>query len=154
MYRPKEAADRLGIAAVTLRAWSNEFASFLSDAARKTITGRGQAAQRRYTDNDIAILQRAKRLLGSGATYDEARRRLADDPDLASEIAPEPAALATIEQATAILASLQTSYETALQAKDEALSQQQAHIESLKEQIAQQQAELERLRLPWWKRWR
>lgn len=136
MHRPAHVAQRLAISPATLRQWSNEFGAFLSESARQTLTEAGSHVQRRYTDADIAILQRAKSLLAGGLTYAEVRDRLAEPP--ASEPAsaddsdpPAPAkppdsdtssvALAIIEQARLAMASMQQTIEA-----------QAAHLDDLR----------------------
>jgi DNA-binding transcriptional MerR regulator len=155
MYRPGEVANKLGIKPVTLRVWSNEFADFLSESAKSTLTSGGSAAQRRYNDSDIAILQRAKGLLASGKTYDETRRALA------GEEPPQSQALQAIEEMTGALARMQSTYDRLLESRDQtiatqqtAMDEQRQHIETLKEHIDRQQAEIDALRRPWWRRLR
>ena len=79
LFRPADAANRLGISPATLRVWSNQFGSFLEPAARQTVTGAGGGSQRRYSEADIAILSQVKQLLGSGKTYEFVRRVLANE---------------------------------------------------------------------------
>lgn len=129
-YRPQEVADRLGISPSTLRLWSNHFASELSDQARKIAAGgAGSAAQRRYGDEDLDTLVKAKELLGQGLTYEETKRRLrqAAQPRLAepqpAESLPTPAR--TAQDIDASLASLRET----LEAKDRTIA-------ALKESLA------------------
>lgn len=75
-YSPKETAEKLDIAPVTLRKWSTEFTSSLSSGASKALTTTGGSAQRRYSDTDIAILRRAKAMLATGLTYVQVKREL------------------------------------------------------------------------------
>lgn len=69
-YRPKAAAQIIGIGESTLRAWSHEFADLLSPGARP-----GTAA-RRYSDQDLALLKHARVLLDRGLTFDQAGAQL------------------------------------------------------------------------------
>jgi DNA-binding transcriptional MerR regulator len=74
-YRqPQEMASRLEISAATLRRWSEEFASFLSDEARSTDDG--QTAQ--YTDADLTTLITVKSLMAEGLSYEQAHARLSE----------------------------------------------------------------------------
>lgn len=76
MYRAGFVAEKLGVSVASVRSWSTQFSEFLSDAARTSVTPDGAPTQRRYGDDDLALLAWVKALLGQGATFDEARRRL------------------------------------------------------------------------------
>ena len=146
-HRPGDVAKRLGIAPVTLRVWSNEFAGFLSDSAQKSVTSDGKAAQRRYSDGDIATLERARDLLANGKTFDEARR------DLIAAEPVAPASLTALADATAFLAEIRSTYDRIVESRDMTIQEQREHIETLKGLLERQQAEIEQLRSrPWWKR--
>jgi len=77
-YRlPNEVATQLQISPSTLRRWSKEFATFLSDAAgRPHDEEEGTFSHRRYTDEDLEILMTVKGLLTEGLTYPQVTRRL------------------------------------------------------------------------------
>lgn len=77
-YRlPNEIANQLQVSPSTLRRWSNEFSDYLSDAAgRPQPEAGGQAAHRRYTDDDLEILMTIKGLLAEGLTYIQVGKRL------------------------------------------------------------------------------
>ncbi len=77
-YRlPNEVANQLQISPSTLRRWSNEFTDYLSDmAGRPQPEAGGQAAHRRYTDDDLETLMTIKGLLAEGLTYIQVGRRL------------------------------------------------------------------------------
>src|SRR4051794_9600832 len=79
LLRPRSVALQLGIAPTTLRLWSNQYAAFLSASARKE-SGEESSAHRRYTTSDVQLLARAKALLESGLTHEEARLRLGEEP--------------------------------------------------------------------------
>jgi len=74
MYHPREVAARLGIAAPTLRVWSNQLAPFLGRAAVPSASSNHR--HRRYTERDLYILGQAQALLKQRLSYDEVRRRL------------------------------------------------------------------------------
>ena len=69
---PRETAQRLGIAKPTLRKWAMEFSPWLSAGAFAP----GKGHERRYSTDDIAVLQRVQRMLGDRYTYDEIKQRL------------------------------------------------------------------------------
>lgn len=77
-YRlPNEVANQLQVSPSTLRRWSNEFTDYLSDmAGRPQPEAGGQAAHRRYTDDDLETLMSIKGLLAEGLTYIQVGRRL------------------------------------------------------------------------------
>ncbi len=66
-FRPKEAARRLGIPTSTLRLWSMRFVPLLSEHAASA-----QGRHRRYSEEDLRVLQRAGELLRAGSTFEEA----------------------------------------------------------------------------------
>jgi DNA-binding MurR/RpiR family transcriptional regulator len=78
LLRPRSVALQLGIAPTTLRLWSNQYAAFLSTSARKE-NGEDGSAHRRYTSGDVQVLARAKALIDSGLTHEEARQRLGQE---------------------------------------------------------------------------
>ncbi len=55
MHRPKQVCEQLGVSSTTLRRWSDQFQSHLSPSAGRSVTGNGGAAQRRYTDQEVAL---------------------------------------------------------------------------------------------------
>jgi DNA-binding transcriptional MerR regulator len=77
-YRlPNEVATQLQISPSTLRRWSKEFGSFLSDTAgRPHDEDEGTFSHRRYTDEDLETLMTIKGLLTEGLTYPQVTRRL------------------------------------------------------------------------------
>lgn len=80
MHRPGDVSQRLGISANTLRLWSTHFEACLSPSAQSAKTEKGGAAQRRYTDDDLRVLLRAKVLLADGKTYEEVAQLLKEPP--------------------------------------------------------------------------
>ena len=72
-YRqPQEVAARLEVSPSTLRRWSEEFADFLSP---ETDSSEGNQ-QRRYSDEDLAMLITVKGLMADGLTYDQVSDQL------------------------------------------------------------------------------
>ena len=90
MHRPGEVAKQLQVSSNTLRLWSTNFAQHLSPSAQAAKTEKGGAAQRRYTDEDIQILVRAKGLLANGNTYEEVAELLSQPPT-EEELSPSSA---------------------------------------------------------------
>jgi DNA-binding transcriptional MerR regulator len=156
MYRPKEVAEQFGVTPATLRLWSTHFEDHLSPAAQRAMTENGGAAQRRYTDDDLRVLSRAKTLLATGFTYEEVKLRLggianegvpgdtggAADAPLAPAVArdePTSAIDTTFpEPARLVIAALQES----LQAKEETLGSKQETIAALTTTVAVLQEQL------------
>jgi DNA-binding transcriptional MerR regulator len=101
VYRPVEAAARLGIAGNTLRVYAARFAPVLSASAARQA---GEAGHRQYTVDDLALLMRARQLLEAGATYEQALARLAGPP-MAQTSGPEQASQSS--EAASGLAAMQ-----------------------------------------------
>lgn len=76
MHRPKEITDTLGISATTLRRWSTTFSDYLSPTAGQSIAESGGSAQRRYTDEDLALLASIQREFAGGRTVEEVQVKL------------------------------------------------------------------------------
>jgi DNA-binding transcriptional MerR regulator len=88
LRQPNEVAAQLQVSPSTLRRWSSEFADYLSDSASRPgisepqfgsvqpAGGAGQAAHRRYTDQDLETLMAIKGLLAEGLTYIQVGKRL------------------------------------------------------------------------------
>jgi DNA-binding transcriptional MerR regulator len=69
-FSSSQVARMLGVAPVTLRKWSTEFAAWLSPGAVAE-------HQRSYADADLAVLRRAAELLARRRDYARARTRIA-----------------------------------------------------------------------------
>jgi DNA-binding transcriptional MerR regulator len=80
VYRPKDVTERLSISHSALRLWTTHFAPVLSPSAQASQTANGTPAQRRFTDEDLRYLTRAKQLLGDNKTYDEVLTALQAQP--------------------------------------------------------------------------
>jgi uncharacterized protein (DUF433 family) len=78
-YRPQQVAHRLGIQPQTLRVWSNEFAEFLGDRARRVAASGARPGHRAYTEADLRALTRARQLLRNHASYAWVRRLLREE---------------------------------------------------------------------------
>src|SRR5262245_57295245 len=78
-YPPQQVARRLGIQPQTLRVWSNEFAEFLSDRARRVAADGARPGHRAYTDADLRALTRVRQLLRNHANYAWVRRLLREE---------------------------------------------------------------------------
>jgi len=90
---PHEVAARLDISPSTLRRWSEEFAPFLTEQASSP-PGK---SHRRYSAQDVAILQQVKALMSEGLTYEQVRQRLHTPPPDAP-----PAGLVAAEEVSAV----------------------------------------------------
>ena len=75
LYRPAEVTQLLGISAATLRRWSGRFSEFLvlNDG------GSEGGSHRRYTSEDVEVLQRVQELLDQGLTYEQVTEQLTQD---------------------------------------------------------------------------
>jgi DNA-binding transcriptional MerR regulator len=74
---PSQVAARLDVSASTLRRWSKEFASFLSQTAGyPELSSDGGMSHRRYTDEDLETFIVIKGLLAEGYSYRQVAKRL------------------------------------------------------------------------------
>jgi DNA-binding transcriptional MerR regulator len=64
MYTPNQTSEMLKIPSSTLRRYANQYADHLSEHAT-------QQHRRRYTEQDIAILARAREMLNEGKSPDQ-----------------------------------------------------------------------------------
>lgn len=180
MYRPQDVAERLGIAPSTLRLWSQHFANQLSNAARKAPSdGGGAPAQRRYTDDDLKVLSKAKTLLAQGQTYDDVKRKLAGEAtkqEAGGTVAAAPqaggaVAVFTEESQASLLAMKETlaAKDKTISALRESLTFMDAYLHAIREEredarvkmqllekeldkLRNQNRELmDKLSKPWWK---
>jgi len=143
LYRPKEVCERLGVSSATLRRWSDTFSEHLSPSAGKSLTATGGSAQRRYTEEDVATLARAKALLDGGNTYEEAVRRLQDEP----QPADLPAVVQTLtEPSLSVSAVVLEVYREALASKDQTIAALESTVSALESTTAAQQTLIEELR--------
>jgi DNA-binding transcriptional MerR regulator len=102
-FSSSEVARMLGVAPVTLRKWSTEFAAWLSPGAIAE-------HQRSYADADLAVLRRAAELLAQRRDYARARSRIAAEfatvereRAVGEDVASEPeSSFAPGEEATAV----------------------------------------------------
>ncbi len=165
--RPKDVCERLGISTATLRLWSTRFESHLSPSARASLTANGSPAQRRYTEDDLAVFVRAKSLLATGLTYDQTGIALANEGgDLDHPIGVDPpvAIAPTSKDARELAAhpadrrfsvAVVPVYENALQAlretvsaRDQAIAAKDETITALKALARMQEELIAELRLP------
>lgn len=140
---PKDAAERLGIAKPTLRKWAAEFGPWLSAEAGQPEVGH----DRRYSESDIALLQRIKSLLAERYSYEQIREQLGDAQKRAEDVsAPERSATAHGEQV--VIIGEQPEVETLralLDAHQTALAGLQGTIEAQQHLIDAQRAQVESL---------
>ena len=126
------------MSSATLRRWSDTFTEYLSPSAGRSVSESGGAAQRRYSDDDLAVLSRVKQLLDAGNTYEETARKLPETP--IGQLTP-PAA-----SAVAISEPLPSGSLIAVEAFREALAGKDQTIEALQQTIHFQNILLEELR--------
>lgn len=142
MFTPSQASSMLKIPSSTLRRYANQFKMHLSEHARRE---RG----RRYTEQDIAILSRARELLNEGHSPDKANELLS----LVAEEQPSPdntlALIPSISQA--LSEALDTA--RALRIEVSELHQKQSATDTTLSELAERLAQLEAERsMPWYKK--
>jgi DNA-binding transcriptional MerR regulator len=126
----------LGVASATLRRYSVQFSDYLSPSASAAVAQGGGALERRYTENDIALLKRASGLLERGQTFDQVRAQLADSED---------AAPAAPHQLT-ITPDMSLAFVEAMSAQRETIAAQKQTIALLQHKVERLEAEQERQR--------
>ncbi len=126
MLRPKDITDQLGISPASLRFWSNAFAPVLSPGAQASRTEHGGNAQRRYTDEDLAILRQAKTLLDGGSTFELALEQLKSLEPIELLEAPEAARSSASSPSNAVAVTdphpIIQAFEEALRSKDQVIA--------------------------------
>lgn len=126
MLRPKDITDQLGISSASLRFWSNAFAEVLSPGAQASKTESGGNAQRRYTDEDLAMLRQAKTLLDGGSTFELALEQLKSLEPTEILEAPETARLTDSAPTNAVTVTdthpIIQAFEESLRAKDQVIA--------------------------------
>ena len=142
MYTPGQAAAHLKIEPSTLRRWARQFQGHLSPAA-------GPGAARRYTDDDLVLLEQIKTLLGEGKTVAEVRGQLNGYERMPDEHEPSMSAHERMpDEHTQVLLLDQHQPErdalrSLLAAQQQLVQQQRQHIEDQAALIDQQQQTLE-----------
>lgn len=148
-HTPTEAAKLVGVSKSTVIRWAGLFSDHLSDQASP------EPGQRRaFTEADITVLRRAKRLLSSGVTLEEASAQLAViEPEEAEHEAPagrsseehEAQERAQSSQAGQALMVL-TQQQRIIDGQAAQLTDQAARLREQASQVASQAAELAALR--------
>lgn len=118
MYTPAQASDMLKIPPSTLRRYVAEFAEHLSQSAT-------QQRSRRFTEQDIALLGRARELLNSGNSPQKTNSLLAVNTE---QPTPESTLALIPSLSQALTEALDTS--RALRAQVNELQERQAASES------------------------
>lgn len=150
-YKPREAAQLLGIESARLRLWARTFQAWLSDTAQPKT--KSSFESRLYTAHDVALLRRVK----------EQREEARDFKDIAASLPPpeqwkaeapgeqeESPVLPEVATAPATADQLPRAFELAVQsivaAKNETITAQAAHITQLEADVLRLQHELDALR--------
>ncbi len=134
MLRPKDLIDQLAISASALRLWSEKFGPVLSPGASKSQTETGGSAQRRYTQEDLAVLARAKQLLGESKTYEET---------LAILLEEGPQELPELQGAVSIIQDVHPvikAFEEVIRAKDDTIEALHLVVRSKDQELQSLQA--------------
>ena len=141
MYTPSQASEMLNIPPSTLRRYANHFSSHLSEHARRE---RG----RRYDEQDISILARARELLNEGHSPDKTNELLA------LVAAEQPSPESTLALIPSISQALSEALDTAraLRIEVSELNERQSATDNTLSELASRLAALEHERSPWYKR--
>lgn len=134
MYTPEQTAEMLQIAPSTLRKYSRLYHDHLSPSANRK--------QRKFTEADIATLQKVVQMRAEGVS-------LAEIPGQLVTVQPEEV---TIDNSLALIPAIATE----LQSLHDQISQLQASqdekITALQSKLDQLTQELEQIKTPWYKR--
>ena len=107
LYPPRHLAVQFSVSGTTVRRWSEVFHRHLSASAT--------TAPRRYTEQDIAVMARIKRLSESGMRIDEIDSMLDQAeplPPTESPVEPQGAPTTALQPFTALLDTLQAQQAT------------------------------------------
>lgn len=161
LFSPGDAASGLRLPASTLRLYSVRFSSLLSDYARPRDPRSGRPGRRRYTADDLEVLARARDLVRSGMSFNEALVSMGGTPpeeEPASEqhVARESQTNTSAAEPHApadqnILATNQL-LESATEGWRALAAQKGEEINRLRREIENLEWELGELQRPWWQR--
>ena len=107
LYPPRHLAVQFSVSGTTIRRWSEVFARHLSPSAT--------AAPRRYTERDVAVMARIKRLSDSGMREKEIDALLGQSeplPPTEPPTEPQEAPTTALTTFTALLDTLQATQAT------------------------------------------
>ena len=137
-YTPSQVASMIGRSTATVRRLTTQYARQLSDSANPP---KGEA--RRYTPEDVAILQLATQAIDAGISRDAVLARL-DTVTLSDALLddmPTPITPVAPSQAPAALALLEDARRQADDAREEAAALRE-RVEMLQRQLGQTEGEL------------
>lgn len=142
MYTPDQASEMLKIPSSTLRRYANQYSSHLSEHATKQ-------HRRRYTEQDIAILARARELLNEGKSPDQVNNLLSVVSDAEQSPDKTLALIPSISQA--LTEALDTA--RALRVQVDTHEQRMSDAERKLSEMADKLAQLERAaQIPWYRK--
>ena len=153
LYSPPEAAQLVGVAEPTLRAWVVQHVDLelLSDYAKQT-------KRRRYTTRDIAVLRAIKELVDNGVKHSEVADKIKtiplpaedDEGDIAQEAMGARSSAAsdpsTMQLVAVQLSAAQADQAQRLTGQDARIADQAEQLADLRERLARLEAEAESLR--------
>ena len=158
MMRPRAVQEQLGISNTTLRRWCAHFQDYLGPTAGAAIGPTGGPAQRRFTDEDLAVLARVKALLADGMTYEEVAVRLRRGDVVAHDERRHqpPAESATAPDEAAMLRAVLAERERTIEALHGTIRAQAALLAHLQPRALPPGEPVDRDQRPWWQRlpWR
>ena len=149
MYTPQQASEMLRIPGSTLRRYANQFGEHLSDHAT-------QQRVRRYTEQDIAILSKARELLNEGKTPEQVNELLrvigTEQPSPDTTLALIPSISEALSEALDTARALRTQVGELSEQQDkhsERLSSAESKLTELADKL--EALELERA-TPWYRK--
>jgi DNA-binding transcriptional MerR regulator len=149
MYTPNQVSEMLSIPPSTLRRYCNQFNSHLSKHAT-------QQRIRRYSEDDIAVLSRARELLQEGKSPQEANSLLGvisdgkQSPDKTLALIPSISqGLAEALDTARLLRAEVDTMQTTIQGHDERMSANERKLSEITAKLAQLESNQ---RLPWYRK--
>ena len=126
MLTTSEVAKALGVSSATVRNYTQKFGNHLSAGAN----GR----PRRFSDDDLRILNTARSLLAEGLRYEETNERLAVVDLEELEPLPEPEPETALVPVTSFRALMETYVQPYVQERDRVLAERNELLQEVREQ--------------------
>jgi DNA-binding transcriptional MerR regulator len=149
MYSPEQTSEMLKIPPSTLRRYATQYHAHLSEHATKQ-------HRRKYTEQDIAILARARELLSEGKSPEQVNNLLsvlnAEDKSPESTLALIPSISQALAEALDTARSLRVEVDaihTTQAAHDERMSDAERKLSEMADKLAQLESDAQ---IPWYRK--
>ena len=142
MYSPEQTSEMLKIPPSTLRRYANQYQAHLSEHATKQ-------RNRRYTEQDITILARARELLREGKSPDQVNSLLSVVSDAEQSPDKTLALIPSISQALTEALDTARSLRVQVDAHELRMSDAEQRISEMADKLAQLESDK---RIPWYRK--